>query len=140
MTNTGQTTTIFIIEDHWLIKQEYTALIKREPDLEICGEAATAAEALEKIPQLNPAIIITDISLKDMNGVELIAQLHQQCPALLTLVISGHDEALYAKKAYQAGAKGYLVKTEAWQVVKAIRHIMQGDLYFSAEIQRGFTD
>lgn len=131
---------IFIVEDHWLIQQEYAALIEREPDIEICGFAATAREALEKIPQRTPDLVIMDISLADMDGIELIAQLQTQQPGLPALVISGHDEASYVKKAFQAGARGYVTKSQVWVMAEATRQVLKGELYLGEQIRGQHLD
>ncbi len=131
---------VFIVEDHWLIQQEYAALVEREPDLEICGFATTAQEALAKIPQCTPDLVIVDISLEDMDGIELIAQLQTQQPDLPALIISGHDEDAYVKKAFQAGARGYISKSQAWLIAEATRQVLQGELYLGEQIRGQHSD
>jgi DNA-binding NarL/FixJ family response regulator len=131
---------IFIVEDHWLIQQEYTALIEREPDLEICGYAATAREALEKIPQCTPDLVIVDISLADVDGIELVTQLQTQQPDLPALIISGHYESPYVKKALRAGARGYITKSQAWVIAEAARQVLQGKLYLGEQIRDEHPD
>lgn len=131
---------VFIVEDHWLIQQEYTALLEREPDLEICGYATTAQEALEKIPQCTPDLVIVDISLEDIDGIELVTQLQTQQPDLPALIISGHDETPYVKKALQAGARGYITKSQAWVIAEATRQVLQGELYLGEQIRDKHQD
>lgn len=123
---------IFIVEDHPLMRRGYTALINVEPDMVVCGEAGSVAEALEKISSCCPDLIIVDISLEGMSGIELIKQLSLQPTRPRILVVSVYDEALYAERALHAGANGYIVKNEADQnVICAIRKILKGGLFLS---------
>lgn len=127
---------IFILEDHPIMRRGYRTLINGEMDLEVCGEAETAAEALEKIPQVTPDLVIADISLEGMNGIEFIKRLQTEQPGLEVLVVSMHEESLYAERALQAGAAGYLMKKEAEScVIPAIRQVLRGRYYVSDRIQ-----
>lgn len=127
---------IFILEDHPIMRRGYRALINGEMDLEVCGEAETAVEALEKIPQAAPDLVIADISLDGMNGIEFIKRIHAQLPGLEVLVVSMHEESLYAERALHAGAAGYLMKKEAERyVIPAIRRVMQGRYAVSDRIE-----
>lgn len=127
---------IFILEDHPVMRRGYRALINGEMDMEVCGEAETAAEALETIPSLEPDLIIADISLEGMNGIEFIKRLQTEQPGLQVLVVSMHEESLYAERALQAGAAGYLMKKEAdSRVVRAIRQVLGGRYYVSELMQ-----
>lgn len=127
---------IFILEDHPIMRRGYRTLINGEIDIEVCGEAETAAEALEKIPQAAPDLVIADISLEGMNGIEFIKRLQTEHPGLEVLVVSMHEESLYAERALQAGAAGYLMKKEADScVTTAIRRVLSGRYYVSDRIQ-----
>jgi len=126
---------IYIVEDHPVMREGYGALEDREMDLAICGEAGSAEAARKEIPEVQPDLAIVDLSLKGDSGLELIKDLQTLCPDLPILVVSMHDEALYAERALRAGAKGYLSKNEASKkVVEAIRRILSGRMYFSEDV------
>ncbi|HEX8299881.1 MAG TPA: response regulator transcription factor [Rubricoccaceae bacterium] len=129
-------TRIFIVEDHPVMREGYASLISHEPDLEVCGESATAEDAFSRIPALHPDIVVADLSLPGVNGIELIKRLvaFDACGAVL--VVSAHDESLYAERALAAGARGYLMKHEsAGNVVDAIRRVLAGHLYLSEKLR-----
>jgi DNA-binding NarL/FixJ family response regulator len=123
---------VFLVDDHPLVREHLTALIQREADLEVCGEAADAPTALELISQQSPDLVILDISLKQSNGLELIKDLKQRWPKLPVLVLSMHDEMLYAERSLRAGALGYITKEEATvNVLSAVRKVLGGEVYLS---------
>lgn len=127
---------IFILEDHPIMRRGYRALIDGEMDMQVCGEAETAAEALEKIRRAPPDLVIADISLEGMNGIEFIKHLQAEQPGLEVLVVSMHEESLYAERALQAGASGYLMKKEAEsRVIPAIRQVLAGHYFVSNRVQ-----
>lgn len=127
---------IFILEDHPVMRRGYRNLINGEMDIEVCGEAATAMEALDLIPAAAPDLVIADISLEGMSGIQFIKRLQSEHPGLDVLVVSMHEESLYAERALQAGAVGYLMKKEAdGSVVKAIRRVLSGRIYVSDRMQ-----
>ena len=126
---------ILIVEDHPLMRKGLALTLEAEADLEVCGQAASAEEALSMLDTVQPDLAIVDISLPGMSGLELIKHLHTWKPDLPVLVISRHDEALYAERAIRAGARGYVMKIEAVDViVKAVRRVLAGGLYVSEEI------
>ncbi len=126
---------ILIVDDHPLMRKGLALTLEAEADLEVCGQAASAEEALSMLDTVQPDLAIVDISLPGMSGLELIKHLHTWKPDLPVLVISRHDEALYAERAIRAGARGYVMKIEAVDViVKAVRRVLAGGLYVSEEI------
>ena len=126
---------IFVVDDHTITRAGYYYIIDEEMDMQICGEAASAMEALEKIPEATPDLVITDLTMEGMSGLELVKHLHAQRPELPVLVVSMHDESLYADRALRAGAKGYIMKSEVDSVVvKAIRRILGGGLFVSEQM------
>lgn len=126
---------IFLVDDHPLIRERLTQLIEREPDLTVCGEAASAPQALQGLPTVKPDLVVVDISLKDSSGLELIKDIKNLHPSLPVLVLSMHDESLYAERVLRAGAKGYITKQEATtKVLAAIRRILSGEVYMSEEM------
>ena len=123
---------IFLVDDHPLVREWLTNLINQQPDLAVCGEAEDAPHALEAIAKLKPDVAIVDLSLKYVSGLDLIKDLKLQQPEVLVLVLSMHDEALYAERAIRAGARGYIMKREtAKKVISAIRQVVAGELCVS---------
>ncbi|MFN8487119.1 MAG: response regulator transcription factor [Caldilineaceae bacterium] len=126
---------IFIVEDHAAIRLVYTKLINREADLSICGEAAAAQTALAFFATIRPDLVLVDIALPGMSGLALVEQLQGYEPPLLALVISGHEEELYAQQALRSGARGYLIKDGmAAHLIPAIHQILAGKLYLSPQL------
>jgi DNA-binding NarL/FixJ family response regulator len=132
---------IFLVDDHPLVREWLTNLIHQQPDLSVCGEAETAPEALEAIPKLKPDVAIVDISLKGGSGIELIKNLKTVQPRVAVIVLSMHDEDLYAERALRAGARGYIMKREtAKKVIAAIRQVLEGKLYLSDRLTALFAE
>src|SRR5207248_2304027 len=118
---------IFIVDDHPMMRQGLSQLIGNEPDLELCGEAEDAATAVEQIDQLNPDLAIIDISLRSGSGIELIKDLQARRPELPVLVLSMHDESLYAERVRRAGGRCYVMKQEGGKkIMQAIRQVLAG--------------
>lgn len=127
---------VLIIDDHPIFCLGMTELINREPDLVVCGSVESKKEARGAIAELNPALVIIDISLKDGNGLDLVEEIKKEYQELPTLVLSMYDESLYAERALLSGAHGYIMKQEAIpKVVEAIRHVLQGDIYASNAVK-----
>lgn len=126
---------IFVVDDHPILRQGLTQLINQEPDLRVCGEAEEAHTALEAITTVKPDLVIVDISLKTVDGIGLIKNIRMRDAALPILVLSMHDESLYAERALRAGANGYIMKQEPPdQVVRAIRRVLGGEIYVNEKI------
>jgi DNA-binding NarL/FixJ family response regulator len=127
---------VFIVDDHPAVRQNYVLLLRREADLECCGEAASGLEALEKIETTTPDIVVLDVSLHgEMDGVELLRQLQSRYERLPVLVVSGHDELIYAERLLNIGARGYVQKGDAVAFLQAIRQVVRGDTYLSAQMR-----
>ena len=136
-----QRTTLFLVDDHPLVREWLTNLIHQQPDLVVCGEAATAPEALQAISQLNPDIAIVDVSLQGSSGIELIKNIKTIKPTVVVIVLSMHDENLYAERALRAGARGYIMKREtAKKIITAIRSVLAGKLYLSERLMTVFAE
>lgn len=130
-----QKTKVFLVDDHPLVREWLGTLINQQADLQICGEACDAAEALKLIGTRQPDVAIVDISLEKGSGIELIKDLKASHPGVMVVVLSMHDEALYAERALRAGARGYVMKREATKnVLQAIRCVLAGKLYLSEKI------
>jgi DNA-binding NarL/FixJ family response regulator len=126
---------ILIVDDHPLMRKGLGLTLDAEPDLTVCGQAADAEEALSILNTVEPDLAIVDISLPTMGGLELIKHMQALYPDMRTLVVSRHDEALYAERAIRAGARGYVMKLEAGDlIVQAVRRVLSGGIYVSEEI------
>ncbi|MEO8352558.1 MAG: response regulator transcription factor [Chthoniobacteraceae bacterium] len=131
-------TRILIVEDHHIVRQGIGQLINAEPDLEVCGEASNASEALKQIVRCEPDLVLTDISMSGMNGIEFLKHLKSRRPDLPAVVLSMHDEAFYAERALRAGAMAFVMKKESGEeVMKAIRHARDGKFYVSQSVGNG---
>ena len=127
---------VLIVDDHPIVRLGIRQMIAAEPRLTICGEAESAAEALQ-LAKSRPDLVILDLSLGDGNGLELIRALRKTAPDTPVLVLSMHDEALYAERAIRAGARGYIMKQEAIEgLVGAIREILAGRLFVSKRMSQ----
>src|SRR3984885_4280937 len=128
-------TTVFVVDDHPIVRQGLTLLINRESDLAVCGEAEEMHSALRSIQAVKPDILIVDISLNGPDGLELLKNIRITSPRLPVLILSMHDEAIYAERALRAGANGYIMKQEATErVLVALRRILNGEIYVSGRI------
>src|SRR5882724_10776864 len=118
---------ILLVEDHAVVRFGIAQLINKQSDLVVCGEEENAARALDAMAALKPDLVIADISLKDSSGLELMRNIKAQYPKLPILVVSAHDESVYAEIAFRAGALGYLMKQEAVdKILTAIRRVLAG--------------
>jgi DNA-binding NarL/FixJ family response regulator len=123
---------ILVVDDHPLVRQGLVGLLSAEPGFEICGEASGAVEARQFVAQVRPDVAIIDLTLKDGNGIELIKEFHAQWSNMKLVVLSMHDESLFAERALRAGAVGYVSKHEASRtIIQAIRVVLEGKLYLS---------
>ena len=123
---------LFLVDDHPVTRQGVAALINQELDLEVCGEADSAPQALQLIQAGGPDLAVVDITLKTTSGIELLKNLRAVMPDLPVLIMSMHDESLYAERALRAGAKGYIMKHEASaRILTAVRQVLAGELFLS---------
>jgi len=126
---------VFIVDDHALLREGLTRLIDGQPNLQICGEASTAYQALKSILDLKPDIVILDINLGGSDGLDLIKDMKLRTIKSKILALSMHEETLYAERALRAGAMGYIMKQEASKdVLKAIQRILEGEIYLSEKM------
>lgn len=123
---------IFLADDHALIRRGLTTLINAEPDLEVCGEAEDCATATSEVARLLPDVVVVDISLKGNSGIELIKNIKAFDPKIQMVVLSMHDESVYALRVLKAGARGYVAKKDVvGKILDAIRCIRKGQMYVS---------
>jgi len=132
---TARNCKVFIVDDHPLVREGLANLINQQTDVSVCGEAEDSASAISGIQSINPDVVLVDISLKNESGLELVKTLGTQFPDLAVIVLSMHDEALYAERALHAGARGYVMKRETTKnVLTAIRRVLEGDIYVSDRV------
>ena len=123
---------VVLVEDHRMFREWLTQMLRRDSGCEVCGEADNIQDAQRIIHATNPDIVIVDITLKGSSGLELIKDMRAQGMETPVLVLSMHDEALYAERVLRAGARGYISKHEASSTLsKAIRHVLSGQVYLS---------
>lgn len=129
-------TKVFLVDDHPVLRRGLAQLINHEADMEVCGEAEDAPRAFEAIGEIEPDVVVVDVSLKGSNGIELLKNLKTRHPSLPVLVLSMHDESLYAERALRAGGLGYVMKDEAFeQVLSAIRQVLKGEIFLSEKMK-----
>ena len=139
-TNTKSTranakTRILIVDDHPMMRQGLAQLVNNEPDLAVCCEVENAHQALAAIDKDPPDLVLADITLPDKSGIELIKDIQAINPGLAVLVISMHDESLYAERVLRAGGRGYIMKHEGGKkLMEAIRQVLSGQIYVSEKM------
>ena len=132
---TARTRRVFIVDDHPLVREGLANLINQQSDLSVCGEAEDSAGAITDIESTRPDVALIDISLKNESGLELVKTLQNRVPQVALVVLSMHEEALYAERALHAGARGYVMKRETTKnVLTAIRRVIEGDIYVSDRV------
>lgn len=136
MTTGGRITSnshrILVVDDHPIVRRGLREMVDDEPDLEVCGEAEDAAEALRQVAATDPDVVIVDLTLKAGHGLELIQQIHARHARVKMLVSSMHDESLFAERALRAGALGYINKQESPEkIIDAVRQVLRGEIYLS---------
>ncbi|MFC1467830.1 response regulator [Verrucomicrobiota bacterium] len=126
---------VFLVDDHPVVRQGLHMLIEQDSELMVCGESATALDTIQQLKTLTPDILLTDISLKDSNGLELVKDIRLRNPNLPILVFSIHDETIYAERALTAGANGYVMKQEDPDLLlHAIHKVLGGDIHLSMKV------
>lgn len=128
-------TRVFLVDDHPIVRQGVKLLVNQEADMEVCGDADNAQDALKAMEELKPHLAVVDLSLRNSSGLELIKDLQIRCPSVLILVLSMHDEFFYAERVLRAGARGYITKEEGTEkVVDGIRRLIRGEVYLSEKM------
>jgi DNA-binding NarL/FixJ family response regulator len=135
MTQQFRKNKVFLVDDHPIVRQGLTLLINQERDLTVCGEAEEMHSALQSIDSTKPDIVVLDISLNGPDGLDLLKHLRSRHPKLPVLMLSMHDESIYAERTLRAGANGYIMKQEATEkVLIALRRILSNEIYVSDRI------
>ncbi len=128
-------TRILLVDDHPVVREGLADSINREPDLKVCAVAEDRHEALQAIETARPDLAVIDLMLRSSSGLELIKDIHARWPHLLMLVVSMHDETLYAERVLRAGAKGYITKQQATRdILVAIRRVLSGGIYLNEKV------
>ena len=126
---------ILLVDDHPIVRRGLAQFLNQTPDIKVCGEADDGHKTLEAIKGLSPDLVIIDLSLEGMSGLDLIEEIKALHPKLPLLVLSMHDETLYAERALRAGARGYVMKDKPVdEVLTAIRKILLGEIHLSAQM------
>ncbi len=135
LSETTERKRILLVDDHPMVRERLAHLIDQQPDLKVCGEASDVIGALEGIQNLRPDLAVVDLSLKNSNGLDLIKDLKARESKLPILVLSMHDESLYAERVLRAGAMGYVSKQETTRnILLAIRRVLSGDIHVSPDL------
>jgi len=129
------TTKVLLVEDHPMFRDQLAKIIEEEPDMQVCAAVDNSRDALEAVARLEPDLAIVDVALKGPGGLEFIKDLRAQNSTMPALVLSMHQESLYAERVLQAGAMGYISKSQpASELKRAIRQVLSGEVYLSAEM------
>lgn len=132
---------LLLVDDHPMTREGLVAIINRQSDLAVCGEAGSPAEAMTLLPKLKPDLMVTDMTMPGRSGIEFIKDVHAMVPELLILALSMHDEMLYAERALRAGARGYLMKDAgSAKVLEVIRLLLGGQSYVSPNMSARILD
>jgi DNA-binding NarL/FixJ family response regulator len=127
---------IIIVDDHPIVREGFAKLINSEEEFEVVGTAEDANSALSMIQEVKPDVAMVDLSLKESSGIELIKDLQNICPEVRILVVSLHDEEIYAERVLRAGAKGFIMKAEAVDdIITAVKKVSKGEIYLSNRMQ-----
>ena len=133
--NAGSPTSVLLVDDHAVVRQGYRRLLERESDIRIAGEAASGAEAYQEFCRLGPDVVVIDISLPDVSGIEAMRRMIAREPRARVLVFSMHEEAIFPARALESGARGYITKASAPEVlVDAVRAVAAGGTYLSRDV------
>tara|TARA_R110002096_G_scaffold4501_17_gene21163 strand:- start:13767 stop:14429 length:663 start_codon:yes stop_codon:yes gene_type:complete len=126
---------VFLVDDHRITREGMKYLLETEPDVDVVGSAGSVQEALEMVSEVHPDLVISDLSMKGRNGLELIKDLKSLHPGVKVIIVSMHDEMLYGERVLRAGGWGYIMKEDAADhLIDAIRKVSEGKNYLSAEL------
>lgn len=131
---------IFLVDDHPVMRKGMTELLRQQKEMQIVGEASTYEEALRLIPESDANLFLIDLSLPDGDGIELIRKIRRQRPHVAILVFSMHEESIFAERAFEAGAQGYVTKAEVLEkLMEAIRQVLGGKPYLSERMAQAIA-
>src|SRR5690349_15598998 len=128
-------TSIMLVEDHPIFAQVLLRFLQERGHMQVIAVAKSAEEALDQIPDLEVDLVLVDVSLPKRSGISLVIVLHEKYPALPCVMLSGHRSSQYARRSLDAGARGYLIKDRADVILEGIRHVLNGEIYVSEEVE-----
>ena len=126
---------ILVIEDHAVFGKALVRLLTDKANIDVVGVVASGEEALEKLPQLQVDLLLIDVSLPSMNGIQLVGLVHEQFPQLLCMMLSGHLTPFYVKRSLEAGARGYVLKDDIPGVLEGVQRVLDGEIYISSALR-----
>ena len=126
---------ILVIEDHVVFGKALVRLLTEKANVEVAGIVRSAEEALEKLPTMNVDLVLIDVSLPTMNGIQLVGMIHDQYPHLQCLMLSGHLTPFYVKRSLEAGARGYVLKDDIPGVIEGVERVLEGEIYVSSALR-----
>ena len=127
---------ILIVEDHKIVAEVLANILRRSGKFELAGMVHSAEDALEQLSERHIDLVLVDVSLPHISGIQLVAMIHEKYPHILSVVISGHNTSLYVKRSLEAGARGYIVKDDIHDIEKGIQHVLAGGTYLSKQLNR----
>lgn len=128
---------ILIVDDHRVMAQGLSILLKNEPNLEVCGTASSIPDAVQAVNESKPDLVLIDLHLGEGNGMDLVRELSQSHPSILSIVLSSQDENLFAGRCIRAGAKGYVMKEKSFDIIiTAIKNVLAGELFLSENVKQ----
>src|SRR5512143_3450886 len=122
---------VLVIEDHVVFGKALVRLLTEKANINVLGVVRSAEEALEQLPSLNVDLVLIDVSLPSMNGIQLVNEIHNQFPNVLCLMLSGHLTPFYVQRALEAGARGYVLKDDIPGVLEGVERVLEGEIYIS---------
>jgi DNA-binding NarL/FixJ family response regulator len=128
-------TSIFLVEDHAIFAQALLRVLRQRGNLDVVAVAESAEDALKQIPDLQVDLVLIDVSLPKESGISLVLVLHQKYPDLPCVMLSGHLSPFYARHSIKAGARGYLIKDHADEILEGIQQVLEGKIYVSEEVK-----
>ena len=129
------TSSILLVEDHQIFAKALLRVLSTNKDLDVVAVADSAEHALEQLPDLKVDLVLADISLPRMSGIDLVGKLHEKYPGLPCVVLSGHNTFNYVRRALDAGARGYMVKENPGGILEGIKCVLNGEVYISKEVE-----
>lgn len=126
---------ILLVEDHAIFASVLARLLSKTEGMAVVRVAPTAERALQELPEQDFDLALVDVALPEMNGISLVAIIHEQYPDLPCMMLSGHALSHYVKRALRVGARGYVLKDNSSEIVKSIRHVLRGEIYVSEELR-----
>src|ERR1043166_8276741 len=132
--------TVLLAEDHQVVREGFRSLLEHEPDMEVVGEAATGRQAVRLTKKLRPAVVVMDIAMPLLNGLEATRQIRKDFPQIKVLILSAHSDEAYVERVTTLGAAGFLLKqTSSHFLAKAIRDVQKGNTFFSAAVAKSIS-